>query len=243
MIIFPAIDIKDGKCVRLIKGEMDQATIFNDSPKGQAAIFQSQGFKWIHIVDLNGAFEGKPVNRDAVEAIIESVEIPVQLGGGIRDLATIEYWLSIGIERVILGTVALRNPDFVQEACRRYPGKIVVGIDGRHGMVAVEGWAKTSEVSVIELAKKFEDAGVTAIVYTDIERDGILTGPDLKGTQTLAEATTIPIIASGGVSSNEDIEAVKALESYGVAGVITGRALYDGRIDIEQALKVAGENA
>lgn len=243
MIIFPAIDIKDGQCVRLIKGEMNQATVFNDSPENQASTFQQQGFEWIHIVDLNGAFEGKPVNRDAVKKIITAVDIPVQLGGGIRDLQTISNWLEAGVARVILGTVALKNPDFVIEACKRFPNKIVVGIDGRHGMVAVEGWAKTSEVSVINLAKKFEDVGVAAIVYTDIERDGILTGPDIKGTKTLADAINIPVIASGGVASNSDIAEVKLLESSGVEGVITGRALYDGRIEIEEALKIAKGHA
>jgi phosphoribosylformimino-5-aminoimidazole carboxamide ribotide isomerase len=243
MIIFPAIDLKDGCCVRLIKGEMAQATVFNDSPKNQAQTFQSQGFEWIHIVDLNGAFEGKPVNRSAVEEIVAAVDIPVQLGGGIRDLATIESWLKAGVSRVILGTVALRNPEFVKEACKRFPQKIVVGIDGRQGMVAVEGWAKTSTVSVIALAKKFQDAGVAAIIYTDIERDGVLSGPDVKGTKILAEAVDIPVIASGGVASNDDLAKIKTLEPFGVVGVITGRALYDGHIDIPSALEMAKSDA
>lgn len=239
MIIFPAIDLKDGNCVRLEKGEMDRATIFNESPAAQGQKFEKQGFKWIHIVDLNGAFAGKPVNIEPVREIIKSVNIPVQLGGGIRDLATIEQWLLAGVSRVILGTIALRNPELVKEACSLYPDQIVVGVDGKGGKIAVEGWAETSEVSVIELAKQFEDAGVAAILYTDVARDGMLGGVDLSGTKILAESVNIPVIASGGVAGIEDIKAIKALESTGICGVVVGRALYDGRINIEEALELA----
>lgn len=241
MIIFPAIDLKDGNCVRLEKGEMNRATVFNDDPAAQAMKFESHGFKWIHIVDLNGAFEGKPVNIGPVKEILSAVKVPLQLGGGIRDISTIEHWLDAGVTRVILGTAALRNPGIVIEACNEFPGKIVVGVDGKGGKVAVEGWAETSEVSVIDLAKKFEDAGVAAILYTDVARDGMLGGVDLSGTKILAQSVNIPVIASGGVAGMEDIKAVKALEEYGVCGVVAGRAIYDGRIDIEQALKIAAE--
>lgn len=236
MILFPAIDLKDGNCVRLEKGEMGKATVFNESPAAQAKQFETQGFTWIHIVDLNGAFEGKPVNRQAVEAIVKSVKIPLQLGGGIRDLAMIEAWLNAGITRVILGTVALRDPELVKAACRKFPGKIVVGIDGREGFVAVEGWAEKSSVSVEELALKFEDAGVAAIIYTDIERDGMMQGPNIEATRKLAERLTTPVIASGGVSSLADLKKIKALEKSGVAGVISGRAIYDGQIPIAESL-------
>jgi phosphoribosylformimino-5-aminoimidazole carboxamide ribotide isomerase len=240
MIIFPAIDLKDGVCVRLERGAMQSATIFNDNPASQAMEFEKQGFKWIHVVDLNGAFAGRPVNIDSVQEIISSVNIPVQLGGGIRDIATIEQWLSAGVARVILGTVALRNPEIVIEACNKFPGRILVGVDGKGSKVAVEGWAETSTVSVIELAKKFEDAGVTAILYTDVARDGMLQGVDLSGTAALAEAINIPVIASGGVAGIEDIKAIKEIAASGVCGVVVGRALYDGRIDIEEALKLVG---
>lgn len=240
MIIFPAIDLKDGMCVRLLKGEMDKATVFNESPAGQARIFEGQGFEWIHIVDLNGAFEGRPVNEEAVKSIIEAVDVKLQLGGGIRTLETIEQWLKLGITRVILGTVALRDPELVKEACRKFPGQIVVGIDGKDGKVAVQGWAETSHMDVIELAKKFEDAGVEAIIYTDIGRDGAMEGPDIEGTKKLADAVNIPVIASGGIASNDDIEAVRKLQGHGVVGVISGRALYDGKIDIPKALQQAG---
>ncbi len=234
MIIFPAIDLKDGKCVRLKKGEMDSATVFNENPANQARKFARQGFKWIHIVDLNGAFAGKPVNVEPVKEIVNSVSIPVQLGGGIREIKTIEHWLSIGVARVILGTIALKNPDLVKEACKIFEGQILVGIDGKGGKVAVEGWAQTSEVSVIELAKKFEDAGVSGIIYTDVNRDGLLGGIDIEGTRNLAESINIPVIASGGVAGIEDIKAVKSLEKYGVSGVIVGRALYDGKVTAEE---------
>lgn len=239
MILFPAIDLKDGKCVRLYQGEFDKVTVFSDNPAAQAKSFQDMGFSWLHLVDLNGALEGRPVNESAVESILKAITMPIQLGGGIRDLATIDRWLSLGIRRVILGTVALNNPQLVKEAARLYPGRIVVGIDGRNGKVAVQGWAETSEISVIELARQFEDAGVAAIVYTDISRDGTLTGPDLGGTQKLAEGISIPVIVSGGMSQTDDISAVKAIEHVGIEGVIIGRALYDKRIDVPRALAIA----
>lgn len=224
--------------MRLEKGEMHKATVFNTSPAAQAQSFAAQGFEWIHLVDLNGAFEGKAVNQSAVEAIRKAVDLPLQLGGGIRDLAAIERWLEAGITRVILGTIALRNPELVKQACKQFPGKIVVGIDGREGFVAVEGWAEKSSVSVEELALKFEDAGVAAIIYTDIERDGMLQGPNIEATRKLAEKLTTPVIASGGVSSIEDLRKLKAIEASGIAGVISGRAIYDGRIDITAALEL-----
>lgn len=238
MILFPAIDLKDGKCVRLKQGEMDQATVFSESPADQAALFEAQGFKWIHIVDLNGAFEGKPVNAAAVKSIVAKVKVPLQLGGGIRDMGMIEHWLNNGIARVILGTIALRNPQLVKDACNLFPGKIAVGIDAKGGMVAVEGWAETSSVTVEELALKFEDAGVAAIIYTDIDRDGMMQGPNVEATGKLAQRLTTPVIASGGVSSLEDLKAIKALEKKGVVGVISGRAIYDGRIPIGEALRL-----
>ena len=236
MILFPAIDLKDGQCVRLKLGDMDQATVFNDDPAAQAAIFEAQGFKYLHIVDLNGAFAGKPVNGHAVEAILKAVRMPVQLGGGIRDLETIETWLIKGIRRVILGTVAVRDPKLVREACKRFPGRIAVGIDAKGGRVAVEGWAETSQLTAIELAKRFEDAGVAAIIYTDIDRDGVLKGLNLPSTAELARATKIPVIASGGLASIEDIKELMKPEYRMLAGAISGRALYDGRIDPRAAL-------
>lgn len=236
MILFPAIDLKDGQCVRLKLGEMDEATVFNDDPAAQARSFQDQGFEWLHIVDLNGAFAGKPVNAPAVDAILAALTIPAQLGGGIRDMATIEAWLEKGIKRVILGTIAVRNPDLVREACRAFPGRIAVGIDAKGGKVAVEGWAETSELTAIELASRFEDAGVAAIIYTDIERDGVLKGLNLPATAELARSTTIPVIASGGLASIEDVRALLKPEYAMLAGAITGRALYDGRIDPVEAL-------
>lgn len=240
MILFPAIDLKDGTCVRLYKGEMEKATVFNDSPADQAAKFKAAGCRWLHVVDLNGAFAGKPVNAPAVDAILAALgpDIPVQLGGGIRDHATIDAWLDKGVRRVILGTVALRNPDLVKEACKRHPGRIVVGIDARDGMVAVEGWAETSDISALDLALRFEDAGVAAIVYTDIDRDGALTGCNVEATAGLATAISTPVIASGGVSTIEDIKALKAVEGSGIEGVISGRAIYDGRFDLAEALTI-----
>ncbi len=238
MILFPAIDLKDGQCVRLKLGEMSEATVFNDDPAAQAAAFEAQGFTYLHVVDLNGAFAGKPVNGAAVDAILARVKMPVQLGGGIRDLATIEVWLSKGIRRVILGTIAVRDPALVKEACRRFPGRIAVGIDAKAGRVAVEGWAETSDLTAIDLARRFEDAGVSAIIYTDIERDGVLKGLNLPATAELARATSIPVIASGGLASIEDVKALMRPENRLLEGAITGRALYDGRIDPREALAV-----
>jgi phosphoribosylformimino-5-aminoimidazole carboxamide ribotide isomerase len=236
MILFPAIDLKDGQCVRLLRGEMDAATVFSDDPAAQARDFEAQGFEYLHMVDLNGAFEGRPVNGDAVEAILSAISIPAQLGGGIRDLATIEAWLTKGIARVILGTVAVREPDLVREACEKFPGRIAVGIDARGSMVAIEGWAETSELTAIELANRFEDAGVSAIIYTDIERDGVLEGLNLEATAELARAVSIPVIASGGLASIEDIKKLVQPEYAMLEGAISGRALYDGRIDTREAL-------
>lgn len=238
MILFPAIDLKDGACVRLLRGEMDKATVFGTDPGAQARTFADAGCAWIHVVDLNGAFAGRPVNAAAVEAILAAVDVPVQLGGGIRDLATVGMWLDKGVRRVILGTVALRDPDLVKEACRLHPGRIAVGIDARGGYVAVEGWAETSSITALDLALKFEDAGVAAIIYTDIERDGALAGPNVEATAALARRIRTPVIASGGVSSLDDLRALKAVADSGIAGVISGRALYDGRIDLREALRV-----
>ena len=236
MILFPAIDLKDGQCVRLKLGEMDQATVFNDNPADQAATFERQGFEYLHIVDLNGAFAGKPVNGAAVEAILKAIKIPAQLGGGIRDLATIEHWLGRGLRRVILGTVAVRDPALVKAACKEFPGRVAVGIDAKGGKVAVQGWAETSTLTAIELARRFEDAGVAAIIYTDIDRDGILAGLNLTGTAALARATKIPVIASGGLASIDDIRALTMPEYAMLEGAISGRALYDGRVDPKAAL-------
>ncbi|HLI10163.1 MAG TPA: 1-(5-phosphoribosyl)-5-[(5-phosphoribosylamino)methylideneamino]imidazole-4-carboxamide isomerase [Alphaproteobacteria bacterium] len=241
MILFPAIDLKDGACVRLLRGRMDEATLYNRDPAAQAQAFEAAGSRWLHIVDLNGAFAGRPVNGAAVRAILAAVTIPVQLGGGIRDLTAIEAWLEAGVARVILGTAALREPALVREACKRFPGRIAVGIDARGGKVAVEGWAETSSVEARDLALAFEDAGVAAIVYTDIERDGALEGPNVTATAALARAVTTPVIASGGISSLEDLRALKAHERDGVAGIIMGRALYDGRLDLAEALQLMAE--
>lgn len=243
MILYPAIDLKDGACVRLLRGEMDRATVFNTDPAAQARAFRDQGFGWLHLVDLNGAFAGRPVNAAAVEAILVAVNLPVQLGGGIRDLATIESWLMRGVARVILGTVALRDPGLVREACREFPGRIAVSIDARDGYVAVEGWAEDSAVRVLDLALRFENAGVSAIVYTDINRDGAMGGVNVEATADLAFALTTPVIASGGVSSIADLRALKAQEHAGIEGVISGRALYDGRIDPAEALAVLAGTA
>jgi phosphoribosylformimino-5-aminoimidazole carboxamide ribotide isomerase len=238
MILFPAIDLKGGKCVRLLRGEMSAATTFNEDPADQARKFEAAGCRWIHVVDLDGAFAGAPVNAPAVRAILAAVKVPVQLGGGIRDAAGIAAWLDAGVARVILGTIALRDPDLVKRACRDWPNRIVVGIDARDGRVAVEGWAETSDVLAVDLAKKFADAGVAAIVYTDIERDGAMGGPNVEATASLAKACGIPVIASGGVSSLGDLRALKAHAADGVVGVISGRALYDGRIDLGSAVKL-----
>ncbi|HKZ96318.1 MAG TPA: 1-(5-phosphoribosyl)-5-[(5-phosphoribosylamino)methylideneamino]imidazole-4-carboxamide isomerase [Hyphomicrobiaceae bacterium] len=236
MILFPAIDVKDGKCVRLERGEMSRATVFSDDPAGQARVFERQGFKYLHIVDLNGAFAGKPVNGAAVEAILAAITIPAQLGGGIRDLATIAMWLEKGVRRVILGTAAVQSPVIVREACREFPGRVAVGIDAKGGKVAVEGWAETAELSAIDLARRFEDAGVGAIIHTDIERDGILKGLNLEAAAELARATSIPVVASGGLASIEDVRALMRPEYAMLEGAISGRALYDGRIDPKEAL-------
>ncbi len=243
MIIFPAIDLKDGQCVRLHKGDMQRATVFNDNPAAQARAFEVQGFRWLHVVDLDGAIAGRGANTHAVEAIVRAVGIPVQLGGGIRDIAAIERWLEGGVRRVILGTAAVKNPDLVREACRKFPGCIAVGIDARAGKVAVEGWAKTSEVSALELALRLEDCGATAIIYTDIERDGALTGVNVEATVALASRIETPVIASGGVASLDDIRALQSHEREGIEGVICGRALYDGRIDPKAALALTAEDA
>lgn len=236
MLIIPAIDLKDGRCVRLEQGDMATAMVFSDDPGKTAAHWAGLGARRMHVVDLNGAFAGKPVNAAAVEAILKAIAMPAQLGGGIRDLATIESWLTRGIRRVILGTVAVRNPDLVRQACRMFPGQIAVGIDAKGGKVAVEGWAETSELTAIDLARRFEDVGVAAIVYTDIERDGVLKGLNLPATAELARATTIPVIASGGLASIEDVKALLTPEYRMLEGAITGRALYDGRIDPKEAL-------
>ncbi|MGE0735813.1 MAG: 1-(5-phosphoribosyl)-5-[(5-phosphoribosylamino)methylideneamino]imidazole-4-carboxamide isomerase [Alphaproteobacteria bacterium] len=238
MILFPAIDLKDGKCVRLLRGDMRQATVFNDDPAAQARDFEKAGFEWLHLVDLNGAIEGKPVNGAAVSAILAAIRLPVQLGGGIRTLARAQAWLEAGIARVILGTVALTDPALVKQACRAFPNRIVVGIDARDGKVATDGWVKTSTTDAIDLAQRFRDAGVAAIVYTDIGRDGAMTGPNVAATAAVARAAGIPVIASGGVSSLDDLRAIKAEEKSGIVGVISGRALYDGRIEPKAALAV-----
>jgi phosphoribosylformimino-5-aminoimidazole carboxamide ribotide isomerase len=244
VILFPAIDLKGGACVRLLRGEMSAATVFNASPADQARQFADAGFEWLHVVDLDGAFAGKPVNAAAVEAIVAATKLPVQLGGGIRDEAGIGAWLARGIRRVILGTIALRDPDLVKRACRAHPGRIVVGIDARGGKVAVEGWAETAEITARDLALRFEDAGVAAIVYTDIERDGALGGVNAEATAELASALTTPVIASGGVASLDDLKRLKAVEAAGIEGVICGRALYDGRIVPREALALLrGETA
>jgi len=241
MILFPAIDLKDGQCVRLKLGEMSQATVYNADPADQALAFERQGFEWLHVVDLNGAFAGESVNSSAVEAILSATKNPVQLGGGIRTLAHIEKWLEKGLARVILGTIAVRDPELVREACQKFPGKIAVGIDARGGKVAVEGWAETSDLSATELARRFEGAGVSAIIYTDIDRDGILTGINWESTIELADAVSIPVIASGGLASLDDIRRMKEPDAARLEGAISGRALYDGRIDPTEALAILKE--
>ena len=238
MILFPAIDLKDGQCVRLKLGEMDSATVYNTDPAAQAKSFEDQGFEWLHVVDLNGAFAGHSVNGEAVEAVLKATRSPVQLGGGIRTLEHIESWLDKGLARVILGTVAVREPDLVKEACRKFPGQIAVGIDARGGKVAVEGWAEASELGAIELAQRFEGAGVAAIIYTDIDRDGVLSGINWEATIDMAEGVSIPVIASGGLASMADIVRLTMPDAARLEGAISGRALYDGRIDPEEALAV-----
>ncbi|ARO15344.1 phosphoribosylformimino-5-aminoimidazole carboxamide ribotide isomerase [Ketogulonicigenium robustum] len=239
MILYPAIDLKDGQAVRLVHGEMDQATVFNDNPAAQALAFEAAGAKWLHLVDLNGAFAGAPVNGGAVDEILAQVKIPAQLGGGIRDLATIEAWLKKGLQRVILGTVAVENPDLVREAARAFPGHVAVGIDARNGRVATRGWAEETDVLVTDLARSFEDAGVAAIIYTDILRDGAMKGPNVQATADLARAVSIPVIASGGVSSLGDLVTLR--DTGVIAGAISGRALYDGAIDLTAALAALEE--
>ncbi len=234
MILYPAIDLKDGQCVRLLRGEMSAATVFGDDPAAQAVQFQTAGCDWLHLVDLNGAFAGVPVNGAAVEAILAAVRVPVQLGGGIRDMATIEMWLSRGLARVILGTIAVENPDLVRQAARAFPGQVAVGIDARKGLVATKGWAHETNVQATDLARSFQDAGVAAIIYTDIDRDGAMQGPNIPATEALARAVTIPVIASGGVSSMADLLALR--DTGVIAGAISGRALYDGAIDLGAAL-------
>lgn len=238
LTLYPAIDLKDGQCVRLRRGEMDQATVYSDDPGAQAKAWQEAGFAWLHVVDLNGAFAGRPVNGAAVAAILAAARVPVQLGGGIRDMAGVEAWLAAGITRVILGSAAVKNPALVREACRAFPGRIAVGIDARDGMVATEGWAETSTLAAGDLAAQFEDAGVAAIIFTDIGRDGMLSGLNLAQTQALAARVTIPVIASGGVGKLDDLVALRAAAeaSPGIEGVIVGRALYDGRVEPRAAL-------
>ncbi|NCO03787.1 MAG: 1-(5-phosphoribosyl)-5-[(5-phosphoribosylamino)methylideneamino]imidazole-4-carboxamide isomerase [Alphaproteobacteria bacterium] len=239
MIIYPAIDLKDGKCVRLHKGDMASETIYNNNPAAQAMVWAQSGFSWIHIVDLNGAIEGKPVNANAVQSIIDAVDLPLQLGGGIRDLKQIETWLYAGVSRVILGTVAVKNPALVKEACLNFPGQIAIGADAYGDDIATEGWVEKSGRSVIDLIQEFEDDGLAAVIYTDINRDGTGEGLNMENTIKLAESISIPVIASGGVGSLKDVEAVKAADKVGIEGMIIGKALYDGRINPLEALRLA----
>ena len=243
MILFPAIDLKDGACVRLQQGDMARATVFNRDPAAQAHAFETQGFEYLHVVDLDGAFAGKPINADAVDKILGAIKIPVQLGGGVRDLKTVEGWLGRGISRVIIGTAAVRDPAFVKQTAKKFPGSIAVALDARDGKVAVEGWAATSELSALDIARRFEDAGVAAIVYTDIARDGMLKGLNLDATIALAETVSMPVIASGGLASLEDIKALLQPRAKKLAGAIAGRALYDGRLDAAEALKLIRDAA
>ncbi|GLH77583.1 1-(5-phosphoribosyl)-5-[(5-phosphoribosylamino) methylideneamino] imidazole-4-carboxamide isomerase [Bradyrhizobium sp. SSBR45G] len=236
MILFPAIDLKNGQCVRLEQGDMARATVFNLDPAAQAKSFADQGFEYLHVVDLDGAFAGKPMNAQAVEAMLKVVKMPVQLGGGIRDLKTVEAWLSKGITRVIIGTAAVRDPELVKTAAKTFPGRVAVGLDARDGKVAVEGWAETSEVTALDIAKRFEDAGVAAIIFTDIARDGLLKGLNLDATIALGDAISIPVIASGGLASIEDVKAMLTPRANKLEGAIAGRALYDGRLDPAEAL-------
>jgi phosphoribosylformimino-5-aminoimidazole carboxamide ribotide isomerase len=240
MIIFPAIDLKDGVCVRLKKGVMEDATVFNTDPAAQARHFAGQGFKWLHCVDLNGAFAGRSANSDAIKAIRAAIDLPIQLGGGIRDMAAVEAWLAAGITRVILGTAALTNPEFVKEAARKYPGRVVVGADAKGGKIATQGWAEVSELTPVELGRRFEDAGVAAILFTDIDGDGLLKGVNVAATAALARAVSIPVIASGGAGSIADIDRLLAAKEPNIEGVVVGRALYDGRINPAEALARTG---
>jgi phosphoribosylformimino-5-aminoimidazole carboxamide ribotide isomerase len=243
VILFPAIDLKNGEAVRLQQGDMNRATVFNKDPAAQARDFAAQGFEWLHLVDLDGAFAGKPVNAEAVASILQNVKMPVQLGGGIRDIATVERWLAAGISRVIIGTAAVRDPAFVKEAAKKFPGKVAVGIDARGGKVAVSGWAEETQMQTAELAKLFEGAGVSAIIYTDVERDGMLRGLNLDSTIALADAVSIPVIASGGLASLEDIRKLVEPRARKLAGAIAGRALYDGRLDAKAALELLKQAA
>jgi phosphoribosylformimino-5-aminoimidazole carboxamide ribotide isomerase len=238
LILYPAIDLKEGQCVRLVHGDMSRATVFNTDPAAQAASFEEQGFDYLHVVDLDGAFAGKPMNAHAVEAILRTIKMPVQLGGGIRDMRTIENWVEKGVSRVIIGTAAVRDPELVREAARVMPGRIAVGIDARDGQVAVDGWARTSQVTAVELGRRFEDAGVSAIIYTDILRDGALKGLNIGSTLALANALSIPVIASGGLASLDDIKRLLEPDCVKIAGAVTGRALYDGRVDARSALEL-----
>lgn len=238
MILFPAIDIKDGQCVRLTKGNMLQATIFNDDPVDQAQTFERAGFEWLHLVDLNGAFAGASVNGPIVESILDAVSLPVQLGGGIRTMENAEFWIKRGLDRIIIGTAAVKDPEFVYQACKAFPGKVAVGLDALDNKVAVEGWAEKTELSVLDMAKKFEDAGVAAIIFTDIDRDGVLAGINIDATVELAEQISIPVIASGGLSSIEDLRKLNSRNCPGIEGVISGRALYDGRLESAEALQL-----
>jgi phosphoribosylformimino-5-aminoimidazole carboxamide ribotide isomerase len=239
MIVIPAIDLKDGKCVRLEQGLMERDTVYSEDPADTARRWQTEGGELLHIVDLDGAFAGVPKNRGAIEAIVKAIDIPAQLGGGIRDLETIEAYLALGLSRVIIGTAAQRTPQLVKDACQRFPGRIVVGIDAKNGMVAVQGWAEVTDITAVELARRFEGDGVAAIIYTDIARDGMMRGPNLEATRQLAEAISIPVIASGGVSRLQDIENLLALEKYGVTGVITGKAIYSGSLNLCEAVRIA----
>lgn len=238
MIVIPAIDLKAGNCVRLEQGEMHRDTVFSDNPAEQALKWQEAGAELLHLVDLDGAFAGEPRNKGAIASILKALSIPAQLGGGIRDIATIEAYLSLGLSRVIIGTAAQRNPELVVEACRKFPGKIVVGIDAKNGMVAVQGWAEVTGITAVDLAKTFEDCGVSAIIYTDISRDGMMAGPNIEATKALAEAISVPVIASGGVSSLKDIENLMAIEASGISGAITGKAIYTGAINLAEAISL-----
>lgn len=243
LILYPAIDLKDGNCVRLIKGDMNQATVFNTDPAAQARDFEAQGFSWLHLVDLNGAFEGEPVNAAPVEEVLKACSLPVQLGGGIRNMEIASRWIEKGIARIILGTAAVNDPDFVKQAAAAFPGKVALGLDAKDGKVAVEGWAEASTLSVLDVAKRYEDMGIAAIIYTDIARDGILAGLNIQATVALAESVDIPVIASGGLASIEDVKALISAECPGLDGAISGRALYDGRIDPAEALALIKEQA
>ncbi len=241
MIFFPAIDLKDGACVRLLRGEMDAATVFNDNPGAQACAFETQGAEYLHVVDLNGAFAGQPVNAEAVASILSAVSMPVQLGGGIRTLETMEFWLKAGIRRVILGTIALNDPDLVRAACKTFPGQVAIGIDAKNGFVATEGWAEVSTLPALDLARQFEDAGAAALIHTDIGRDGAMQGPNLAATLEIADAVSIPVIVSGGVSSMEDIQLIAKTGNGRLEGVISGRAVYDGHVDVAEATRLLKE--